>query len=141
MLNIEKYENELRKYGTAFALTKKGKPVKCDGFRCIDCAFGASCTIKRMNWLLEEYKEPILTEEEKDYLKAITKIYKGKSGYLERRPVYSKSYSCDCICIWIEYIKSKGYSSEVISFIATDELPFRGMEKDKKYTLEELDLC
>lgn len=69
MLNIEKYENELRKYGTAFALTKKGKPVKCDDFRCTDCAFGASCTIKRMNWLLEEYKEPLLTDEGIKFLK------------------------------------------------------------------------
>ena len=78
MKNIEKYEEELRKYGTRFALTKEGKPVECDGFRCIDCAFTVGCTIQRMNWLLEECKEPILDDIEKEYLSAVIKPFRKR---------------------------------------------------------------
>lgn len=83
MLNIEKYENELRKYGTCFALTKKGKPVNCHGFRCIDCAFGKGCTIKRMNWLSEEYKEPVLNDEGIEFLKHHIECSGKKALYIK----------------------------------------------------------
>lgn len=71
MLNIEKYEKELREYGIRFALTNEGKPVSCSNFGCGYCAFDGSCELGRMNWLLEEYKEPILTEEGKEFLKQL----------------------------------------------------------------------
>lgn len=39
MLNIEKYEEELRPFGTRFAITKHRKIRCCKEFRCGDCAF------------------------------------------------------------------------------------------------------
>lgn len=69
MKNIEKYEKELREYGVYFALTKEGKLVSCNGIFCASCSFYNCCSIKRMNWLLEEYKEPLLTDEGIKFLK------------------------------------------------------------------------
>ena len=100
MLNIEKYENKLREYGTSFALTKEGKPVKCDGFRCIDCAFGNGCIdcafdngciIKRMNWLLEEYEESILDDIEKKYLNTVIKPFRKRIKSIKKNDYPSNS--------------------------------------------------
>lgn len=75
MLNIEKYENELRKYGVYFALTKEGSLVDCKDIHCVDCAFNVGCAIKRMNWLLEEYKEPLLSDDGINYLMTLILPY------------------------------------------------------------------
>lgn len=138
MLNIEKYENELRKYGTGFALTKEGKPVNCDGFRCIDCAFDAGCTIKRMNWLLEEYKEPILTDQEKVIVKDIINALKPfnlkfthitKNSFSpEKKEYLSLIYDKNDKYIWVK----------LPNFERGEK--FVGMELNKSYTLEDLGL-
>lgn len=132
MLNIEKYENELRKYGTAFALTKKGKPVKCDGFRCIDCAFGASCTIKRMNWLLEENEEPILDDIEKEYLSAVIKPFRKRIKSIKKTDYPSNSAFISIAMDKCEHI-----------FLPVFELNsgmYQRMENNKEYTLKDLGL-
>lgn len=134
MLNIEKYENELRKYGTCFALTKKGKPVNCHGFRCIDCAFGKGCTIKRMNWLSEEYKEPILTEEEKVIIKNILKAFEpfGK----ELSYITKDGWNCDESC----FLNFKYGNDNFGTLTFNSGKLFEGMEPYVNYTLEELGL-
>lgn len=132
MLNIEKYENELRKYGTGFALTKEGKPVNCDGFHCIDCAFDAGCTIKRMNWLLEEYEEPILDDIEKEYLSAVIKPFRKRIKSINKTDYSSKSAFISITMDKCEYI-----------FLPVFELNsgmYQRMENNKNYTLEELGL-
>lgn len=145
MLNVEKFKDEIIKNDLGnFAVTKKNRVVNCWVTGCTDCLFWLNDKCEgdkgKIEWLLEEYKEPILTDEEKEYLKAITRIYKNKVDYMERRPIYSREYTCDCICIWIENLKNKDYSSEAISFLTSDELPFKGMEKDKRYSAEDLGL-
>ena len=132
MLNIEKYENELRKYGTAFALTKKGKPVKCDGFRCIDCAFGASCTIKRMNWLLEECEESILDDIEKEYLSAVIKPFKNRV-----KSINKVVYHNDLAFIRLTFDEN---DPVYLPHFRLKSGMYKGMKNNKNYTLEELDL-
>lgn len=132
MLNIEKYENELRKYGTRFALTKEGKPVNCDGFRCIDCAFGNGCIIKRMNWLLEEYKEPILDDIEKEYLSAVIKPFRKRIKSIKKIGYPSNSAFISIAMDKCEHI-----------FLPVFELNsgmYKRMEINKVYTLKELGL-
>ena len=72
MKNIEKYEEELRPFGTRFAITKYGKFRSCKEFRCGDCAFhyalDSDCYVARLKWLMKEYKEPILSQEGKEFL-------------------------------------------------------------------------
>ena len=138
MLNIEKYEKELREYGIRFALTKEGKPVSCSNFGCDNCAFEGSCTLGRMNWLLEEYKEPILTDEEKVIVKDIINALKPfnlkfthitKNGFSpEKKEYLSLIYDKDDKYIWVELPKFKRGEK------------FVGMELGKAYTLEDLGL-
>lgn len=138
MLNINKYEEELRKYGTYFALTKKGKLVSCEGLCCRNCAFCNSCSINRMNWLLEEYKEPILTDEERVIVKDIINALKPfnlkfthitKNSFSpEKKEYLSLIYDKNDKYIWVELPKfGRGEK-------------FVGMELNKSYTLEELGL-
>lgn len=134
MLNFEKYENELRKYGTNFALTKCGSIVDCKNVPCGNCTFDDGCVIKRMNWLLEEYKESVLTDEAKSYLKLIlepskcTIIQKLVDGEETPRK-YKLLCSTDSGYIAILYKPGTKYYEY-----------FKNMESDKAYTPEELKL-
>lgn len=145
MKNIEKYEKELRKSGVYFALTKEGSPVNCEDIYCVDCAFNVGCVIKRMNWLLEEYKEPILTEKEKSYLKnaiepireeiaCVVKCYwaSDDSGHaiyavrvLRRNPIFGESDR-----VLLDFLTTE----------ETEDMSFKNMELKRKYTIEELGL-
>lgn len=136
MLNIEKYEKELKKYGTYFAITKKGVPVNCEDYECDECLFvGKDCKIKRMEWLLEDYKESVLTYEAKSYLKSIlepskcTRIQKLAEGEETPRK-YKLLCSTDSGYIAILYKPGTKYYEY-----------FKNMESDKAYTPEELGLC
>lgn len=140
MLNIEKYEKELREYGIRFALTKEGKPVSCSNFGCDNCAFEGSCTLGRMNWLLEEYKEPILTEEDKKILKDVINVFNSfKKEIVDIR----KRHICRGCYLYINYIDGDEDASCIETHTTLpfngDKL-FKGMELDKRYTLEELEL-
>ncbi len=135
MLNIEKYEEELRPFGTRFAITKHGKIRCCKEFRCGDCAFhyalGGDCYVARLKWLMKEYKEPFLTNEAKNYLKSITKPSKGIDI---QKIVTTGSYKLICVTedgvVEILYNAGTKY----------DEY-FKNMELDKNYSMEDLDLC
>lgn len=134
MLNIEKYEKELKKYGTSFALTKEEKPVDCDGFRCIYCAFGNGCIIKRMNWLLQEYKEPILNDKEKVIIKDIIKAFEPFGKKLKY--ITKDGWNCDESC----YLNFKYENDSFGTLTFNSGKLFKGMEIDKAYTLDELEL-
>lgn len=139
MKNIEKYEKELKKYGVYFALTKEGKLVSCNGIFCSSCSFYNCCSIKRMNWLLEEYKEPILTDEGKTYLSNLLKPY-GLSAHAFAF-YFSKSINSKEI-YWLNIVDSEHYPIITIKVNKNSELDklFKNIELSKKYTLEELGL-
>lgn len=140
MKNIEKYEKELRKTGTCFALTKEGKPVKCDGFPCRNCAFNVGCVIKRMNWLLEEYKEPIksiLTEKEKIIINNILKAVEPFGAEVQCIAKYRQGDEPTDYYLNFSY-KNSNDSFDTFTFNG-NEL-FVGMEVDELYTLEDLGL-
>lgn len=133
MKNIEKYENELRKYGTYFAVTKKGVPVNCGNCECDECLFAdKDCTIKKMEWLLEEYKESILDDIEKEYLSAVIKPFRKRIKSIKKIDYPSNS----------AFISIAMDKSEHI-FLPVFELNsgmYQRMEINKEYTLEDLGL-
>ena len=133
MKNIEKYEKELKKYGVYFALTKEGKLVSCNGICCASCSFYNCCAIKRMNWLLQEYKEPILTDEEKEYLSAVIKPFKNSILYIDKFKLVDGFQQ---IRITLE---DEHYFS-VIELPPFDNDMYKGMGTDKFYSLEDLGL-
>lgn len=141
MLNIEKYENELRKYGVYFGLTKEGSPVDCKDIHCEDCAFHQGCTIKRMNWLLEEYKEPLSETAIELVLNLIEPFEIDNVKYIIVKKC-DNCYSYECI---------NGYTLEIVLNWCYIKLYyecgsdianlFKELELDKKYTPKELGLC
>lgn len=83
-----------------------------------------------LSWLEEEYKPEILTDKEKAYLSAVVKPFKGKVKTVEKVS----------FCGEEEYLKIL-FKMDLMSlpFFAKGTM-YKGMEANKKYTLEELGL-
>lgn len=132
MLNIEKYKNfvlsnlncckmetELRKAGC--------KPIiNCEHTLCEDCKEHFS------KWLFEEYKEPILEEDERKYLSDVIRPFRKEIASISKFQTWDDSS---------QYI----YIEMTDSHIAT--LPvfpkgtmYKGMKDGKHYSLKELGL-
>ena len=88
----------------------------------------------------EEYEEDILDEEEKKYLSVVIKPFRDQVIYIKKIDVY---LGCNKYC---EYILGElsNKDDDVVDTFALPYFPkgsmYKGMEKDKKYTLEELGL-
>lgn len=138
MLNGEKFLKEIKDVDYCFAL-KENKILKCGSFEgCSDCAFQGSCWLNRTKWLLEEYKEPILTDEEKEYLKNLIKHFRNYIKYIERETEdFYNGEQLESINIWME--KGDIGNFTIIPIVETS-LTFEGMEDERQYSLEELGL-
>lgn len=141
MLNAEKYKNEIQKildrcYDIAIEKETK-KIVACDDTCCDNCALNSksNCSLHIERWLISEYKEQILTEEEREYLSSVIKPFRKFVVYIEK----------------IKYIdgweKITFYSLNLKSWECMTNLPpfksekrFKGMKFNKQYKLEELGL-
>ena len=87
----------------------------------------------------EEYKEPILDEEEKKYLSAVIKPFRDRVIYIKKIDIYLGCNKYD------EYILGElDNKDDVIDTFALPYFPkgnmYKGMETNKKYTLDELGL-
>lgn len=82
-------------------------------------------------WLEEEYVPDILTDEEKAYLSAVIKPFRKDVKYI----VKFKRYSDQKEYIYMTMKKDDDYCTLPIF---EKETMYKGMEVDKKYTLEEL---
>lgn len=82
-----------------------------------------------LSWLEEEYKPEILTDKEKAYLSAVIKPFRKKMEYVNKIDCEKKEF----LKIYLK--------DDSISFpFFTKGTMYKGMEADKKYTLEELGL-
>lgn len=135
MKNIEKYEQEISK------LVNKGKSLSCAiaiaaGIRNGNC-FGCKCSDcykKCLEWMHSEYNEPILSDDEKDIVKAMID-FAHKCG-VDVIDVCKFQNKTNGVYIYCEY-KYK----ENKDVIASPWLPknmFKGMEPERGYTLEKL---
>ena len=128
MLNIEKYKDDI--------LNAEQADVTCSVHNRFLQLSHKSCTgncreCKKnvMKWLLEEYKEDILTEKEKAYLSAVIKPFKNEVLNIQKKSNYYE---------WISIVMK---NNETISLpFFEKETMYKGMEKNRKYTLEELGL-
>ena len=88
---------------------------------------------------IDEYNEPILTDSERDYLKAVIKPFKDKVNYIVKIDGGSGSeeeYLMITVNSIVDYI-----ATETISLpYFTKGSKYVNMEWDKKYTLKELGL-
>ena len=129
MRNIEKYKDEIFnrinecELAKAIYLVKEGKIADCDR----KCQL---CRDAYVRWLLEEAKEPILNEEEKEYLSAVIRPFRKKIASISKFETWDDSS---------QYI----YIEMTDSHIAT--LPvfpkgtmYKGMKDARHYSLKEL---
>lgn len=127
MLNIEKYKDEI--------LNAAQSDITCcviDLFHngvcpdnCKDCKKAA------MEWLLEECKEPILTDSEREYLSAVIKPFRKKVMDVIKLQC---SEERQCIKIRVSY----GDCAELPLF--KNNTMYKGMKVNEYYTPEELGL-
>lgn len=134
MLNIEKYKDkikaEIEKDKTLGCVVNKLMGNTCDDYpKCNDCY------LKVLDWLLQECKEPILTDEEKIIIKNIIKAFEPfgkKLSYIAKKECYRNTWKHHLV------FRYKNDSFCTPDF-KNDEL-FEGMESDVDYTLEDLGL-
>ena len=132
MLNAEKFKKEIESFNYMFAVVEN-KVVNCANLdTCENCEFKARCGGGKIKWLLEEYKEPILTDKEKACLKKIIKSKRDSVIYI-RKIALLKGTENEFTNI---VIATKG----TLEAVATPDMPFEGMELEREYSLEELGL-
>lgn len=137
MLNKEKYAKEIAEIAVnneTIAL-KDNKPISCRKIHCIDCEQnvpGYGCSMKKLTeWANSEYKEPILDEAEKEYLKGVIRPFKNMVVFIKKTCNYAS-------CQWIE-IAVEANKTIALPGFKKDEM-YKGMKLEKEYTIEELDL-
>ena len=131
MLNIEKYKEEILKY------TGKQYSMMCliheDIMKKNDCTGNCSkCRRETIEWLTSEYKESILTDEEKACLKKIIKPKRDSVIYI-RKTAFLKGTENEFTNI---VIATKG----TLEAVVTPGMSFEGMKLEREYSLEELGL-
>ncbi len=142
MKNIEKYEEELKKGITKFKRIpciakelKDGCSVICRNRNCV------TCSLEMLHWLSQEYKEPLLTEKEKTYLKNVIEFQRSEITNIIKIHCYTKKLNeFFTINIYARSPYENGYIYKLLEFIVTEDMPFKNMEVLKFYTLEELGL-
>ena len=83
-----------------------------------------------VNWLEDEYKEPILDEKEKEYLSVVIKPWRDKVKSIAKYR-YSPEDEFICIEIKCKYINLPYFKAGTM---------YKGMELCREYTLEELNI-
>lgn len=128
MLNIEKYKDDI--------LNTEQSNINCcviDLFHNGVCTYNCKdCKKAAMKWLLEEYSEPILEDVEREYLSATIKPFRKKIAYI----VKAQDFDDGKQCIRIILQNGDGMHFPYLD----DDAMYKGMEVNKEYSLEELDL-
>ena len=89
-----------------------------------------------LEWLCEEHKDFVLNKEEKEYLSDVIRPFRKKVECIVKRDTQDQQY--EYISIFYEDV----HNSEGIIYLPCFEVGtvYKGMELDKPYTLEELEL-
>ncbi len=140
MLNIEKYKEEIM-----YVIDKENYSIEvaAEFIACVhnkrmdigsdvDSPLGKRISKAYLNWLCEEYKEPILNEKEKEYLSAVIKPFRNQIVSI------GKYYFGREEELIIALDRNVDYTMRFPSF-ETGTM-YKGMQINKEYTLEELGL-
>ena len=135
MKNIEKYYDAIKhKLQTTDVLnlycTVNEIRTGCDD--CPEWRNCRECYLKNLEWLNQEYKDPILDDVEREYLSAVIKPFRKKVSCIRKSKDARKGKN---------YIKIEFCDGDRMFFpnLSNDEM-YKGMEPDRNYTLEELGL-
>ena len=140
MKNIEKYEHEISQ------LVNEGDDIVCSIATVAGIVIENSCSTRNckecqkecLEWMYSEYNEPILSDDEKDIVKAmIDIIHEFGCTVIDVKKI--DIGNCDSF-ISIRYENPVIGVDDTISSPIIDNDKFKGMELNRKYTLEELGL-
>ena len=94
--------------------------------------FCQKCLCESLEWLNQEYKDPILDDVEREYLSAVIKPFRKKISCIRKSKDPRKRKN---------YIKIEFCDGDRMFFpnLANDAM-YKGMKLDENYTLEELGL-
>lgn len=126
MLNIEKYKDVIPNMKQANIACCVRSLIKG---KCI--ANCKECKKEALEWLTEEYKEPVLDDVEKAYLRAVIKPFRNRIRFIVK--IRYKLFEQEFI-----YISVEGDSITFPPFKLGTK--YKGMEVGKPYSLEELGL-
>lgn len=134
MKNIEMYKDIVLENLDACSIDEQlsRKMVKgyCGGFDCKGCGERA------LKWLLEEAKEPVLDDVEKEYLSAVIKPFRNKIATISKLHTYDIIKYENNEYIYFGMKDMRGYSLPLFK----QGTMYKGMVQGKHYTLEELGL-
>lgn len=89
MTNFEQYKDELMKIKGRFAFNKNTRKIlKCDcAINCEDCLFNEKNCLEsdKIEWLYKRYEPPVLSDNEFELIKAISKATNKEYKYLARQ--------------------------------------------------------
>ena len=130
MLNIEKYKDIVLKNLDACSIDTllRGKMVNgyCEGFKC------EGCGERVIKWLLEETKEPVLDDVEKEYLSAVIRPFRNHVNGV-RKWFNGIDYQI------VISLDDGGNLCQLPRFPLSSEM-YMGMDSNKWYSLQELGL-
>lgn len=108
---------------------------KIDYFELNEChiSFNDSAYKK---WLDMEHKEPILDDAEREYLSAVIKPFRNRVQYIEK--MFEDHLLGDQDCYLFIRFNDGNYDMNFPVF--RESIMYKGMERYKKYTLEDLGL-
>ena len=132
MKNFEKYKDYLVE---AIVLYKLDKLLELAGIDPTEIYAANYEENKKslVDWLSQDYKEPILDDVEKEYLQAVIKPFRNKIKYIAK---FKCAYSENKRYIHIGFDKD---DSLTFPYFKADSM-YKGMELNKAYTLKELGL-
>ena len=137
MLNKEKYAKEIAELAVnnEIIALKDNKPISCPKIKCDDCGRNSKSGCSRhilTEWANSEYKEPVLTEEEKEYLSSVIKPFRKKVKHIVKINLLSSPEE--------QFIRIVIGNLDFINFPNFNKNTgmYKGMEADKLYSLEEL---
>lgn len=86
MTNFEKYKDDILKIDGDIAFDKvQRKVVRCHKCNCKDCEFDEKCfESNKIKWLYEEYKPPVLSDDELDLIQSLNKAMDKEYKYIAR---------------------------------------------------------
>ena len=94
--------------------------------------FCKKCLCESLEWLNQEYKDPILDDVEREYLSAVIKPFRKKISCIRKSKDPRKGKN---------YIKIEFCDGDYMFFPnLSNNAMYKGMELDRNYTLEELGL-
>ena len=134
MLNIEKFKNEIIKVMSisrtdgalkTFMAVKTGRD--CKDYRNISYR-------EAIEWLTEEYKEPILDDVERKYLSAVIKPFRKNVNYISKIDVNYPAFN--------QFISIKVNHTQCVNLpnFSKKSGMYKGMKVGIHYTLQELGL-